>query len=48
MITGVLFIIIGIKLNIFNGWYAGLLIAKIFLDILSFGIKCLKLGSESD
>lgn len=46
MITSVLFIIIGIKLDIFDGWYAGLLVTKIILDIISFGLKCLKLGSE--
>ena len=44
MITSILFIIIGIKLNILKGWYLGLIIAKVIVDIIDFGIKCIKLG----
>lgn len=44
MITSVLFIIIGIKLDILNGWYLGLVITKIVLDIITFGLKCIKVG----
>lgn len=44
MITIILFILIGIKLGILNGWYLGLIIVKIILDTIVFGIKCIKLG----
>ena len=44
MITDILFIIIGIKLNILNGWYLGLIITKIIVDLISYGLKCLKIG----
>ena len=44
MITSVLFIIIGIKLDILNGWYLGLVITKIVLDIITFGLKCINIG----
>ena len=44
MIVAILFILIGIKLDILNGWYLGLIITKIALDLIGFGIKCIKLG----
>ena len=44
MITFILLVMIGIKLNMLNGWYLGLLIAKLILDIILFGIKCINLG----
>lgn len=44
MVTSILFIIIGIKLNILKGWYLGLIITKVIVDIIDFGIKCIKLG----
>ena len=44
MITSILFILIGIKLDILNGWYLGLIIAKMILDIIYFGVKCIKVG----
>ena len=48
MITWILFIIIGIKLDILNGWYLGLIITKIVLDIIDFGIKMFKIGRGSE
>lgn len=39
MITSILLIIIGVKLNILNGWYLGLIILKIFLDMLHYFIE---------
>lgn len=44
MITTILLLIIGIKLNILNGWYLALIITKTILDIVDFGIKCIKIG----
>ena len=44
MITSILLILIGIKLNILNGWYLGLIITKIVLDIIDFGVRCIKIG----
>lgn len=44
MITFILLVMIGIKLNMLNGWYLGLLIAKFVLDTILFGIKCINLG----
>lgn len=44
MITNVLFILIGIKLDILNGWYLGLIITKIIVNIIDYGIKCIKIG----
>ena len=44
MIADILFIIIGIKLDILNGWYLGLIITRIVMNIIEFGIKCIKLG----
>ena len=44
MVTSILFIIIGIKLNILKGWYLGLIITKVIFDIIDYGIKCIKLG----
>ena len=44
MIADILFIIIGIKLDILNGWYLGLIITRIAMNIIEFGIKCIKLG----
>lgn len=44
MITFILLVMIGIKLNMLNGWYLSLLITKFILDIISFGIKCINLG----
>lgn len=44
MITSILFILIGIKLNILKGWYLGLIIVKLIFDIIGFGIECIKLG----
>ena len=44
MITFILLVMIGIKLNMLNGWYLGLLIIKFILDIILFGIKCINLG----
>ena len=46
MISNILFLIIGAKLNILNGWYLALVIIKFILDILDFGIKMFKRGSE--
>lgn len=46
MITSILFLIIGAKLNILNGWYLALIIIKIILDLISFGFDMLKKGSE--
>lgn len=44
MITFILLVMIGIKLNMLNGWYLSLLITKFILDTISFGIKCINLG----
>lgn len=44
MITFILLVMIGIKLNMLNGWYLGLLITKFLLDTILFGIKCINLG----
>ena len=46
MITTILFILIGIKLNILKGWYLGLIIARIIILIIEFGIKCIKIGKD--
>ena len=46
MITIILFILIGIQLDMLKGWYLGLLITKIVLDIIKFGLDCIKLGSD--
>lgn len=48
MITTILFIIIGIKLDILNGWYLGLIITNMILNIINFGIKMFKVGKESE
>ena len=46
MITSILFLIIGAKLNILNGWYLSLIIIKLILDLVDFGIKMFKKGNE--
>jgi len=46
MITSILFILIGIKLDMLSGWYLGLIILKIVFDLIDFGVKCLKVGME--
>ena len=46
MITTILFIIIGLKLNILNGWYLGLLITRVIIDLIDFAVKCIKFGQE--
>lgn len=48
MISTILFILIGIKLNILNGWYLALVITKIVFNIIEFGIKCIKIGRGED
>ena len=46
MITDILFLIIGAKLNILEGWYLALVIIRIILDLIDYGIRMLKKGSE--
>lgn len=46
MITSILFLIIGLKLNILNGWYLALIIIKFIFDLVDFGIKMFKKGNE--
>ena len=48
MIQAILFIIIGIKLDILNGWYLGLIVASTILNIINFGIKMFKIGKGSE
>lgn len=44
MITTILLIMIGLKLNILNGWYLVLLITKIFFDGISLILQIIKLS----
>ena len=46
MITSILFLMIGLKLNMLNGWYLALVIIKFIFDLIDFGIKMFKKGSE--
>lgn len=46
MITLVLFIIIGIKLDIMNGWYLGMIITSLILRTISIIIKAVKIGQK--
>ena len=46
MITSILFLMLGAKFNMLDGWYLALIIIKIILDLISFGFDMLKKGSE--
>ena len=46
MITSILFILLGVKLNILNGWYLGLIILKIFLDMLHYFIRMCRITKD--
>lgn len=48
MVTSILFLIIGLKLNILTGWYLSLLIIKIIFDTIGILAKAYKLGKENE
>lgn len=48
MISTILFIIIGLKLDLMNGWYLGLLITKVILEIIRYGAACVRAGAKKN
>lgn len=47
MIGYILFIMIGLKLNVLNGWYLALVITGIITKLISLLCEVFKLGKQS-